>query len=123
MTADQKIAVLERMRELLADPDRVVLDPDNLFEAADGTFAHYTVALDDSHCRACLIGSAYVAAGSRDLDDEGADWANEIVELMDEKCATLGIPSRGVDLCTTALYEGRAVEVVDAVLADLRCAA
>lgn len=120
MTTETKIKVLERMRELLSDPERVVLDPMHYFETPDGDEADATArnALGLG-CRVCFCGAASVAAFDVVGPGYSADgWhkANaDVREAIADKITALGI--------TSALKQGRAVEVVDAVIADLRAEA
>lgn len=138
MINTEKIAVLERMRELLADPARVVLDPEHYFETdINGTTV--AMSLDDAldrrgRCRVCFCGAATLAAIeiARPGEDEPLDEA--VREILTAKISELEIPLdrevairfgwgySPVSALTSALKQGRAVEVVDAVLADLRAA-
>ena len=137
MTNDQKIAVLERMRELLADPDRVVLDPLHYFEIEDGTVIECGVAearLRSQNCRVCFCGAASMAAFELTADKNNVVEVDEqICDVVASKLNELDVPfepaavkafghSR-VGYLTSALMQGRAVEVVDACLADLHSVA
>lgn len=134
MTTDQKVAVLTRMRELLANPDRVVLDPTHYFEIENGTVREIT--WDEAHekretCRVCFCGAATIAAYevSEDIDEDSDALDEDIREVIHAKISDLDIPldrdvsasfGRGrVAHLTSALKQGRAVEVIDACLADL----
>jgi hypothetical protein len=119
---------LARARDLLADPERVVLNPMHYLELGDGR--EYFDAIDvlaegrRATCRVCMFGAAALAAfecGADERDVEAVLTAKamqvgvEVEDAVDERWGD--DPSRYL---TSALIQGRAVEVCDAALADVR---
>lgn len=97
---------LAALREKLADPDRVVLDPSHMFEDADGVECDRP--RDHEPARACLIGWE-VALGREDgFANSWATW-----NYLDQARAQQYKHGEGY---TDALRQGRAVELVDRAL-------
>lgn len=147
------VEAIKRARELLADPSRVVLNPQHYAETAGGGREIHLVDIDEArerrdNCRVCFMGACGLAAYESLLDrplesgegsypeDVALRISNHAEELLTEKIRELEIPIDpetaerwggvhprcGGDetvLMTSALVAGRAVEVCDAVLADL----
>lgn len=144
MLAADKVRVLERMRELLADPARVVLDPLHCFERevnGEVIMLDYDEALErrDS-CRVCFCGAASLACfeilDRIELEDLFDSDEDVIRPLLRDKALDIGVTTSpevrerwpldfesSMGVLTSALIQGRAVEVVDAALADLKGAA
>jgi hypothetical protein len=141
MTQSQMMAAVERARELLANPERVVLDPMHYVEISkDGALCSAFVDVDDlaawaqekrDSCRVCMYGAASIAAIECGLRDKyGKVDDDTIATLLTEKAKAMGVPRdeevarRYYDdtsiYLTSALMHGMAVQVCDAVLADLR---
>jgi hypothetical protein len=87
VTVDEKIGVLERMRELMSDPDRVVLDPENLYETPEGvSIMGWQAAEIVDTCRACFIGSVHLALSFAPEQE----WLGDgIIALTGDKCIDL----------------------------------
>lgn len=107
--------VLEKAAELLRDPDRVVLDPDHLFETAGGSDSSFGGAKNSAACRVCFAGAfsrAVVELGGDPYDsDENRMAANEASLAVLRKIRPLdftdALKLHGAAWCADALDEAR----------------
>ena len=106
MTAESQFEVLTYMRELLADPERVVLDPTSTYENAYGAVITYEDAVSDPHSRVCLYGSVWVASRPH-----STVVRRQVGDLVSITCEAHGFADEGA-----AFAQGQAVKIVDACL-------
>jgi len=124
------LPALERARELLADPERIVLNPLHYVEIKhDGEWVEAWTNVEDwehmaqsrrDECRVCMWGAASLAAVECELHEEA------LREVLVEAAKTLNVPEdediwqRWEDApsryLTSALKHGMAIQVVDAAI-------
>jgi hypothetical protein len=112
---ERVIEVLIEIKNKMSDPDRVVLDPRDMFEDAEGNSIPWPGWRNQGRTepeRACVLGwGELLSGGDSELD-------GLVDELLMETAFDMGFPDTIMDSCTRALAEDQHLELLD--LAILR---
>lgn len=112
-STEGELTFLKAWREMMADPDKVVLNAEHAFETADGhpistTDVYSTVTVPD---RGCFIGNYMV------LQRQGVPGATlNDAEQAYEDVSNLAARTMRSGTMTEALAKGKAVAVLDEVI-------
>lgn len=132
-------AAITQVREIITNPERVVLDP-NHYAEIDHEGRRVALGFDEilakrEHCRVCFAGAAVIAA-SEHLEhvdfSAGVHGFNPVIDLLTDHAQAIGVEVTGANLnswgdgpvgvLTQAMIDDRAGEVCDHALAALEVA-